>query len=144
MEVMDSRPGDPENDLSDAEPPTSQRGHWLSGLVRADALALTSAAAAICAFIGFPAVRDAVNLFMFSPQADASMWIWVWLPPLIAAALAVVVGLLALRRADAQDSPGWVRAVAGSATVFGVLTAIGLTIMWLYAPDPRELFGPGL
>lgn len=144
MEVMDSRPGDREDDLPDAEPPTSHRDHWLSGLVRADALALTSAAAAICAFIGFPAVRDAVNLFMFSPQADESMWVWVWLPPLIAAGVAVLVGLVALRRADAQDSPGWVRAVAASATVFGALIAIGLTVMWLYAPDPRELFGPGL
>ena len=139
---MDSHPGDRDDDLPDAEPPTSQRDHWLSGLVRADALALASAAAAICAFISFPAVRDTVNVFMFNPQTDQTMWMWVWLPPLIAAGLAAVGGLLALRQAAAQDSPGWVRAVAGSATVFGALLAIGLTVMWLYAPDIEELIGP--
>ena len=142
MEMMDSRPGDRENHLPDADPPASQGNHWLSGLVRADALALTSAAAATCAFIGIPAVRDTVNVFLFNPQTDESMWMWVWLPPLIAAGLAAVGGLLALRQAAAQDSPGWVRAVAGSATVFGALLAIGLTVMWLYAPDIEGLFGP--
>jgi hypothetical protein len=140
---MDSHPGDRDDDLPDAAPaPSSQRTHWLAGLVRADALALTSAAAALSAFIGIPAMRDTVNVFLFNPQTDETMWIWVWLPPLIAAGLAVVGGLLALRQAAAQDSPGWVRAVAGLATLFGALLAIGLTVMWLYSPDLTEFFGP--
>jgi hypothetical protein len=143
MEVMDSRPSDREDDLPDAEPePASRRQHWLSGLVRADALALASVAAALTALVGLPAIRDAVNLFLFNPRTVDSLWLWVWIPPLIAAGVAVVGGLLALRQAAAQDSPDWVRAVAGSATVFGALLAIGVTIMWLYTPDLEVIIGP--
>ena len=145
METMDSHPSDGDHDLPDVEPASaSKRDHWLSALVRADALALTSAAAALCAFIGIPAMRDTVNVFLFNPQPDQTMWIWVWLPSVIAAGLAVIGGLLALRQAAAQDSPGWVRAVAGLATLFGALLAIGLTVMWLYSPDIETLFGPAV
>ncbi len=139
---MDSHPGD-HDDLPDAAPaPPSQGNHWLAGLVRADVLALTSAAAVLSAFIGIPAMRDAVNVFLFNPQTDESMWMWVWLPPLIAAGLAIGGGLLALRQAAAQDSPGWVRAVAGSATILGALLAVGVTVMWIYSPDVTGFFGP--
>ncbi len=145
METMDSHPGDGDHDLPDVEPePASKHEHWLSGLVRADALALTSAAAALGAFIGIPVASNAATVFLFNPESAESTWIWVWLPPLIAAGLAVVGGLLALRQAAAQESPGWVRAVAGSATVFGVLLAIGMTVMWIYSPDVTGFFGPVL
>jgi hypothetical protein len=143
METMDSHPGSGDPDLPDAEPePASRRDHWLSGLVRADALALASVAAALTALLGIPAIRDEMSLLLFNPETVDSMWLWVWLPRLIAAGLAVVSGLTALRQAAAQDSPNWVRAVAGSTTVFGVLLAISLTIMWLYSPDLEGVFGP--
>jgi hypothetical protein len=143
MERMDSHPGDRDDDLPDAAAaPPSHRDHWLAGLVRADALALTSAATALSAFLGIPAVGTAVSVFLFNPQSVESTWMWMWLPPLIAAGLAVGGGLLALRQAAAQDSPGWVRAVAGSATLFGALLAVGVTVMWLYSPDLTDFFGP--
>lgn len=139
--MMDSNSNGRDEPATDVVPGAAvSPERWLSGLLRADVLALTGVVAAAAALFGVPYLQLALSSVVYmDPENQHEGWLYG--PPLVAAGIAMVAGLLALRQAAAQASRGWVRALAGAATLIGILVAIGTAVVWIFAPDPAEMFG---
>jgi hypothetical protein len=116
----------------------STERHWLTGLLRPDALALTAIISTGAALFGFP-VLD-LTLLGGGLGSEA----WQHGPVLVATGIAIVAGLLALRQAALYGARGWVKALAGAAVLVSSAIAIGTIIIWIFAPDtnPFQDFGP--
>jgi hypothetical protein len=116
--------------------------HWLAGVLRPDALALTGIVSTAAALFGLPAL----NLALSDPflGEDGGSEAWQHGPVLVATGIAVVTGLLALRQAALHGSAGWVKALAGAAILVSAAVAIGTIIVWIFAPDstPFQDYGP--
>ncbi|MGH8774856.1 MAG: hypothetical protein ACRDWI_06695 [Jiangellaceae bacterium] len=138
METMDSHPGR-DDAVPDAEPAPTVEPHWLSALLRADALAITSLVITAATVLGLPFLHDVFSLFLYNPQFINHAWQYV--PGLVAAGVGMATGLLALRQAAAQHCAGWVKAAAAAPVLVCALVALGTTVAWLYAPDAAEIFG---
>jgi hypothetical protein len=135
-----SAPGDGPLSAGTAATVTSER-HWLASLLRPDALALTGIISTAAALFGLP-VLDLTLSAAFLGEDHGSK-AWQHGPVLVAAGIAVVAGLLALRQAARHGSSGWVEALAGAAVLVSLAVAIGTIIVWIFAPDsnPFQDFG---
>ena len=116
----------------EAEPTVTVSQHWWGDLVRPDVLAVASAAAVATTVLGLPFAQFIVNLF-FMPMRFSSAWMF--LPVLVAAAVATALGLAAVRQAFRYDAATWVRVVGGAATLIAFLLLVGTAVTWLYAVD---------
>jgi hypothetical protein len=121
--------------------PASSEGHWLAGLMRPDALALTAIVSTGAGLFGIP-VLDLTFSAAYLGEAVGSE-AWLHGPVLVATGIAVVAGLLALRQAAHHGSRGWVKALAGAAVLVSLAVAIGTIIVWIFAPEsnPFQDFG---
>jgi hypothetical protein len=140
MESMDSHPEEPDKLLPETLPDYDKE-HWLSGLVRAEVFALAGIIA-VAADLVAPFYDLALNVFFMNPEPGDITWLY--LPRVITAGVAVVLGLVGLRQAAAQGSASWVRILAGTAVVVGVLLTIGTVVIWLLAPNRADAFPVGI
>lgn len=106
--------------------------HWWGDLVRPDVLAVASAAAVAVSVLGLPFAQFLTNLF-YSPVAFSTAW--TFLPNLVAAGIATVLGLCAVRQGFRHDAATWIRVVGGAATLIAFLLLLGTAITWLYVAD---------
>ncbi len=114
---------------------------WLLGLFGAEPLAVTAIVAAGVSVFGAPAIDLAVSTFLYS--TDEPSQVWTYTPILVAAGIAVIVGLSGLYQGAAQRRSTWVRALSGAGALIGLIVAIGTALVWVLAPDPipyDELF----
>ncbi|HEY8112135.1 MAG TPA: hypothetical protein VII16_04625 [Actinomycetes bacterium] len=86
-------------------------GHWLAGLLRPDALALTAIIATGAALFGFPVLNLTFSAAFLGEGLGSEAWQHG--PVLVATGIALVAGLLALRQAALHGSRSWVKALAG-------------------------------
>lgn len=114
------------------EPDVIASQHWWGDLVRADVLAVASAAAVAISVLGLPFAQFLTNLF-YSPVEFSTAWTFV--PVLVAAGAATVLGLGAVRQGFRHGAPTWVRVVGGAATLVAFLLLVGTAITWLYVVD---------
>ncbi len=114
-----------------AEPVVSGQ-HWWGELVRADVLAVASAGAVVTCVLGLPFAQFLSNLYFIPLQFSSA---WAFVPVLVAAGVATVLGLGAIRQAFRQDAPTWVRVVGGAATLVGFLLLAGTAVTWFYVVD---------
>ena len=117
----------------------STERHWLVGLLRPDALALTGIISTAAALFGLPVL----DLTLSAAFLDLGSKAWRHGPVLVATGIAIVAGLLALRQAALHGSSSWVKALAGAAVLVSSAVAIGTVIVWIFAPDssPLQDFG---
>lgn len=115
--------------------------HWLAGLLRPDALALTGIVSTAAALFGLPVLNLTLSAAFLGEGGGSEAWQHG--PVLVATGIAVVAGLLALRQAAFHGSGGWVKALAGAAVLVSAAVAIGTIIVWIFAPDgaPFQDFG---
>lgn len=106
--------------------------HWWGELVRADVLAVASAAAVIVSVLGLPFAQFLANFFLVPMQISTA---WMFLPVVVATAVATALGLGAVRQAFRHDAAAWVRVVGGAATLVGFLLLVGTAVTWLYVVD---------
>jgi hypothetical protein len=106
--------------------------HWWGDLVRADVLAVASAAAVGVSVLGLPFGQFLMN-FLYSPVEFSTAWMF--LPIVVATAAATALGLGAVRQAFRHNASTWVRVVGGAATLVGFLLLVGTAIAWLYVVD---------
>jgi hypothetical protein len=111
----------------------STEGHWLAGLLRPDALALTAIISTGAALFGFPVLDLAFSAAFLGEGLGSEAWQYG--PVLVATGIALVAGLLALRQAALHGSRSWVKALAGAAVLVSSAVAIGTIIVWIFAPD---------
>ena len=95
-------------------------------------LAVASAAVVGVTVLGLPFGQFLMNLF-YSPVQFSTAW--TFLPIVVAAAVATVLGLGAVRQAFRHNAATWVRVVGGAATLIGLLLLVGTAIIWLYVVD---------
>jgi hypothetical protein len=116
-------------------------GHWLAGLMRPDVLALTAIVSTGAGLFGVPVLDLTFSAAYLGEGVGSEAWQHG--PVLVATAIAVVAGLLALRQAAHHGSRGWVKALAGTAVLVSLAVAIGTIIVWIFAPDsnPFQDFG---
>lgn len=133
-----SRDDDPvDADVTDPVEAPAARLNWLAGLVRADALALAATGVLVITVVGLPFLSFLDNLFLFAAPFVTSQLgeLWIFVPVLVGAVLATLLGLAALRQVPRQDVRGWVPAMAGATTIVGFLMAIGAVVTWMYAAE---------
>lgn len=106
--------------------------HWWGDLVRPDVLAVASAAAVGVSVLGLPFGQFLMN-FLYTPMEFSAAWMF--LPIVVATAVATVLGLGAVRQAFRHNAATWVRVVGGAATLVGFLLLLGTAIAWLYVVD---------
>lgn len=126
---------------TDAAQPAAAGWRWLLGLVGAEPLAVTAIVAAGVSVFGAPAIDLAVSSFLYS--TDEPSQVWTYTPILVAAGIAVIVGLAGLYQGAAQRPSTWARALSGAGALIGLIVAIGTALVWVLAPDPipyDELF----
>src|SRR4029450_9459111 len=87
----------------------STERHWLTGLLRPDALALTAIISTGAALFGFPVL----DLTLLGEGVGSEAWQHG--PVLVATGIAIVAGLLALRQAALHGSARWGKALCGGA-----------------------------
>lgn len=137
----DQRQADP--GTSPDEPGVLHADHWLSGLVRADVLAVSGAALLLLVAIGLPFLSafDTVRIYVMPNELDPT---WTFVPTLVAAGVAAVLGLAGLRQAAYHGAAAWVRVTAGVAGTVGMLVVIGAAIVWfaMIQSDPFEPLRP--
>ncbi len=116
-------------------------GHWLAGLMRPDVLALTAIVSTGAGLFGVPVLDLTFSAAYLGEGAGSEAWQHG--PVLVATAIAVIAGLLALRQAAHHGSRGWVKALAGTAVLVSLAVAIGTIIVWIFAPEsnPFQDFG---
>ncbi len=114
------------------EPDVFLSQHWWGDLLRADVLAVASAAAVAISVLGLPFAQFLTNLF-YSPVVFSTAW--TFLPILVAAGVATVLGLGAVRQGFRHGAATWVRVVGGAATLVAFLLLVGTAITWLYVVD---------
>jgi hypothetical protein len=105
--------------------------HWLTGLLRADVLAVSAAAAVLVAVFGLPYV-ETINMTFLYGLPDGSRTTWLFVPTLITAAGALALGLAGLRQAAREGAATWVRITAGVATLVSALLWLGSAVAWWY------------
>jgi hypothetical protein len=111
---------------------------WLLGFIRADALALTAAVAVGATVLGLPALNLAFTAYAFSPDFPSANW--TYLPLLVGAGIAVLAGGFGVYRAGVEAAPGWVRALAGMASLIGLVMTMGTVVAWILAPEVAPFF----
>jgi hypothetical protein len=131
-EPAEGESADIEDVAQGAGPDTHADGeHWLTGLLRADILAVSAAAAVLVAVLGLP-FMETINMTFLYGLPDGSRTAWLFVPTLITTAGALALGLAGLRQATREGAATWVRITAGVATFVSALLWLGSAVAWWY------------
>jgi hypothetical protein len=133
MDNLENGAGLGEVPLATGAAAPAPKGHWLAGLLRSDALALTAIIATGAGLFGVPVLDLTFSAAYLGEGVGSEAWQHG--PVLVATGIALVAGLLALRQAALHGSRSWVKALAGAAVLVSSAVAIGTIIVWIFAPD---------